>query len=684
VSTVAQALGYGADGDADAEADAEARRAAATGIATGGGNDRIVNTGSIIVESRPIATATALAVASIGCDFICPGDANSSQSASISSSAWAIRTGGGDDLVESSGIIRASQRGDGDRFAILTEEGNDSVLLSGGRVTGFIDLGSGTDSLTVSNTIIDDGVFGGIGFDTLRMVGAGTLPAASGFERYEKSAAGVFALLAPWVGATQTLVSAGTLRVAPLSSFGVGHSLTVHVAADGSNGRLDFGPQFLPTVLSGALGVVADPGVYTNGQRWDVLSTGSSFVGAFSAVTLPPNSAQRTWFAFPTTSGSGLLDRYRVLVTVQPLRAFLPRGAAQSFAAALDAAAPSATGTLAGTLAAIQAMPDASSVTAAVSAMQPRLGLAVVSSAAAATDGALATMAGRPGGQALAPALGMVGREAAPGSVAGWAAAFDQAPAARAGSGRGRWSGYASGLETATAGGTRLGLAAVRQGSNRSLAAAGGSLESTVIGMTLAAPLGEGRLDLTAAAGEARFDGQRSLGDARAPGSPRMAQDSRGLALAAALRWPVAPGLSLSGGLDWRQETGSAYREAGVSGLALAVEGSEATRTESRLGFAWTPQMHLGLAGPRLRASLGAHWVHRFEGVGERLVARFAGAPGTRFTLAGDPVAADSLALDAAAELVSGHGFTLAATGSARLGDAAADRRLDLRLTLPF
>lgn len=681
-SAISVASGFGADGDADAEALAEARRASAIGIATGGGADHIVNRGMISAVAAPAASATAIAVPEIGCSAFCTGEGTSDETATVTSSAWAIRTGGGNDIVESSGTIFASRLGAGDLFAILTEDGDDTVHLSGGRITGAIDLGVGNDRLRVQATTVDNPVQGGTGTDRLELVGAGSL-GQTGFERFEKTGAGTFSI-GFWGGAEATSVQEGILQVSAGSTFAAGHALSAAVRPDGSNGRLVLLTPGVPVPLGGTLAVSAGAGVYTNGQTWDVVATLFSLSGNFASVTLPANTAQRTWSGgLARSSQISLLDRWRVRVAVQPLATFVPKGRVGSFAAALDAAAPHATGRLAGLLGGLQVVPDAADLSRTVATLAPRAGVAGLATAGTAADGALALMAARPavGGDFAPAGHAMVGTAPAPGERRGWAAAFDAAPGGGVrGGGIGRWSGFASGMDIRTPGGTVIGMAAIRQGAAPQIADGGGDLAATSIAVGMEAPVGPAQLGWAIAAGASDI----STSAAAFGGATRFRQRGDMLAAGATAAWPIAAGVRVKAGLDWRQVRVASYSETGGGALAMALDGGLATRTEGRIGLGWAPKpLHVG-TGSRLAWGVDAAYVRRFDPTGERLVGRFADAPGVRIALAGDLAAENSLALSGGLRLSGGSGLVVEAGGTMRAFDVSIERRATVRLLLPF
>ncbi|MGL4543597.1 MAG: hypothetical protein ACRCUI_13920, partial [Polymorphobacter sp.] len=262
--------------------------------------------------------------------------------------------------IENRGTISAGPDlalANGAAIAIATGDGDDIVTLAAGAVAGGIALGAGDDVLYSHGGSVSGPVHGDSGSDLLHLVGAGDLPGGtSGFENLVKQANGRFAI-GLWDATGTTSIEAGSVAVAGNSLLGAGHWLTTLVRSDGSNGALSFDAVPGGSQLRGNLAVQADAGIYIDGTHWDVVD-GAALGGDFASVVLPGATALRSFTSAKASSSvNAPLDRYRVTVAVLPLQAMAADALQASFAAALDRAAPAASGDLALTIARLQEMP---------------------------------------------------------------------------------------------------------------------------------------------------------------------------------------------------------------------------------------------------------------------------------------------------------------------------------------
>lgn len=685
----ATSRGRGPFGNATSTTSAHARNALGVGIETGAGNDLIVNSGLIQVLSSPSASTLTTATAGELCVRIPPevgprvcqkGNERRNLSSSTSVQRVGIRTGAGNDTVINTGTINVGGGG----IAIDTGPGNDLVWIQGGSVTGIIDLGPGDDIFRISGGTVGQEVRGGAGNNLLHLIGAGVLNGGvSGFPNLLKQGAGAYTI-GRWDATGVTRIEEGRVNISSVSVLGVNHRFETFVAPGGDRGVLAFSGG--TATLRGAIAVEARPGVYVNGTAWDVVETNAFFSGNFSTVSLPTATALRSFVA------NQFSNRFRVTVIVNSMQGMVSGTTEASFAAALDAATPMATGAVAQTIAGLQSLPTEEAVAGAIATMTPRLPVTALVSGAGALEGALELVADRQGMLALGRAplragFGIVSGEGA--GPMGWAARFDTPLAARAGAGRGDTIGFASGLDLPIGGGATVGLAVVRQVSGHALSgdSGGGTSESVVVAAHLLAPLTE-RLSLASrvATGSNRFRGMRAVTGPGHAGTVRLDETGRMFAVEAGLELdigdaPLVPRLALS--IRHREATLPAYREGHAGGLGLLVDGGAARTTESLLGATWAVDAPVGGAGARLQARLATAWVHRLSGA-DRVTARFADMPDFTFDLATGLSRRDRLAVDAGLELrlPSGAAFTLSAVGHA--GDPGREQAVRAAVRVPF
>lgn len=265
----------------DATADATAT-AIAVGIDAGGGDNEVTNDGRISVSASAIAEASATVDAF-------PDDASRFAFAS----ATAIRTGSGNDRIQSSGGLSTSVDGaNGAGVAVDSGAGDDQVDFLGASFTdGRIDLGDGNDELTlIGGAVVTGNALAGAGTDRANFNGAGSYSAQLvDFEAVEKRGLGTFRLDAGLPTVERLTMLAGTLSIAggyQASASGVFEAFVDPTGDAGASGRFvaDGGIG-----LDGALSVTRGPGYVSDLRSWELIR-GASVTGGFDAVSLPASS----------------------------------------------------------------------------------------------------------------------------------------------------------------------------------------------------------------------------------------------------------------------------------------------------------------------------------------------------------------------------------------------------------
>ncbi|MHA6718193.1 hypothetical protein ACX40Y_01960 [Sphingomonas sp. RS6] len=685
----ARAFGRGSDGDVTVSAIADASNTRATGIQTGGDADIIVNSGLISVTARP----TAIIITETGATGT--GETMAFKLRQATSTGIGISSGGGNDQIVNSGkIVLDSPRADdtGVRIAIDAGDGDDQVTLSG-YAGGDILMGNGADSFTLQGGELSGRVSGGAGNDTLRLIGAGNFAGKfDGFENIVKSGAGTYSI-GLWNGVGTTRVETGTLAILGQSLLGSGHALVTVIRADGSNGALAFGSNSAGSTLRGTLEVEATSGAYVNGTSWDVVTADSRFINNFEKVILPVSTALRSFSGGYASSKPGVLDRYRVSVSVLPTSGFAQGASARLYAQALDAATPAATGSVADTIAALQSLRTGRQVSTMLGQLASPAPIMAVASARTTFDNGLQLMAKRPAlsrtgnGPTASAFLNFQGGAAvAPGQLSQWSATFTGSPGLQLGGGAGQILGQASGFDIARADGAVLGVGLVQQLGNSVDGATEGHSRSLMMAAHYRTPISPlADLSISAATGMSRF---RSTSATSGRASDTVVQTGINYALSVDLDQamygsPSAP--SLFTRLDWRRVDGNyaAVRRERAAGLIMDHASSE--QMEATFGLRWSPSYRLATGGPRLSGRFQAGWVHDF-GAGDRYRAYFADMPQLLLNLPTDTSGRDSFAYDVGADLVSDNGlrFGLSSAGRTGSGGALYERVTRLSFQLSF
>lgn len=248
------------------------RTAAAAGIATGVGDDVILNEAGAEIVVRAVAAGGATLAAA------------------------GIVTGAGNDIVVNEGLVSATTILGGVVTAgvgIDTGSGNDQLTLGdASEVIGSVSLGDGDDTLTLAGSpLVHDGLLnhtdlpGGPGIDSLVLQGPGTLMSlATGFERALKTGSGTFSLGS--LGSLESLeIDGGILALAGDYVFAPDGAYQTYIHSDGDRGQLFVVGD---VVADGAIAVERRGDNYiSDGTRYTVVEAGGGVSNAFTDVTLP-------------------------------------------------------------------------------------------------------------------------------------------------------------------------------------------------------------------------------------------------------------------------------------------------------------------------------------------------------------------------------------------------------------
>jgi outer membrane autotransporter protein len=318
----------------------------AVGIETGDGDNQIVNTADGVIDVE----ATAV-----------PGS-DCSPSCTTSTSAIGIQTGDGDNLIINDGTIATSvPSGSGTRadIAIRTGGGNDMVELGDGSSTlGSIGLNVGDDSLTFIGGArvagLNDApgsVDGGAGTDSLDFNGAGSFTGSiQNFENATKQGNGTFALSSlPTM--QQLKAIRGTLQTNSAYSFAAGGSYEAWIYGGGDLGKLLVNGG--SAALAGDLAVMKGNGAFIDGTQYNVVEASGGIVGGtgFDNVTLPaPTPLLQFSYAQQPNAA-------QVEANVASFTTVTTTSVGMAMAQYLDSILPTATGDLSNVLGEIQGLP---------------------------------------------------------------------------------------------------------------------------------------------------------------------------------------------------------------------------------------------------------------------------------------------------------------------------------------
>ena len=336
------------DGETVSGATARADDARAVGILLGDGDNVVVNQGAISATATPSANSSATAPSGS------PPEVEAWETTSVDNAeAIGILTGGGNDIIVNEGSIETwVSAGAINRYgiAIRSGGGDDSVYLQdGSTLIGDVDLGDGNDSLNLLGITASTGNFyGGNDSDHLLVDGTSVLNGgAFGFERLRLFGTSNFTLSSLESVATMDIVD-GTLNVNGSYMLAPTGQFNVNVNGDGSHGQLNVGGT---ASLDGDLRVTRSDGPYSAGTTFDII-TASLVSGNFDNTSLP---ADTTLVSFSLDQGP---TEVNVVANVIPF-ASMAKGASEAAVASyLDELVESSSGELATMLASMQAMPE--------------------------------------------------------------------------------------------------------------------------------------------------------------------------------------------------------------------------------------------------------------------------------------------------------------------------------------
>ncbi|MEM9619229.1 MAG: autotransporter outer membrane beta-barrel domain-containing protein [Pseudomonadota bacterium] len=654
----ARAVSIGLDGDSRATANARARNAVARGVLTGSGNDLIWNDGSITAISNPSVSATASARGTVGGDEV----ANENPTTS-GRSAIAVSSGSGNDTIVNAGAITATLGTSvGSGVGVNTGSGEDMLaLLDGSSVRGSITLNTGNDTLLLSGAPTTSGnPNGGSGTDTVIFDGAGSYSRAlSSFEIAQKTGGGIFAI--PILPVMQAVdVQNGVLQASSGYAFSNSGAFKAFVDGDGTFGQFAIGGA---AMLGGSVEVTAGPGLFADGQSFDVI-TASSVGGSFSSETLPN--------ATPLLSFD-LVQAPQAVRVVASVASFATVAAGnnvdQSFAAQLDQAALQAGGALADTLARIQRLPDGADFATELANLNPAR-FDDFSRNATETINRFES-----GARQRLAALRQLSADGVSesGFVGGMEPVrFDQSTRFNLGQGvsYGAWRATFGGLEGAYGeshgsmtgadyflpSGTVFGASfgAVRSRSiDASFTVDEAQIDSFMMSFYGSQRLGDnGYVDAIVSYGNRDYQLDRPVGNFSTATTSSL--DHSGSNVTASIEtgraFAFAGGRSeIFGGMRFGAIDEDGFDALNAGGVAVSLDRRSTNRLETDLGMrvGWTVETPVGLVSPRVSVA----WSRRVQLSGDRRFATFADAPGFRFDLPSALQNRDALRLGAGVDL---------------------------------
>ncbi|WDI30155.1 autotransporter outer membrane beta-barrel domain-containing protein [Hyphococcus flavus] len=279
--------------------------------------------------------------------------------------AIGVSTNGGDDFIVNAGTITPSLgNATGNGEAILMGSGDDLLaMLGGSSVLGSINLGSGNDTLLLSGaSTSNSNPTGSSGTDTLLFEGAGSFNRGfSSFETAMKTGEGLY-IVPSLPSVTSLAIGGGTLQSTASYAFNTGGVYSPVIQGGGGHGR--FASSGTAT-LGGAIEVIDAGGVYTNGATFEVVS-GSSVAGSFATETLPEPTPLLSFDLVQLPSAVQVIADVASFATVASASK-----SDQSFASQLDEAVPVAGGALASHLARIQHLPEGADFEAEIAQLNP-------------------------------------------------------------------------------------------------------------------------------------------------------------------------------------------------------------------------------------------------------------------------------------------------------------------------
>lgn len=318
--------------------------ALAIGIEAGNGGNRLLNTG--VIRADATATGNTLAAAR----------------------AVGIQTGSGDDTIINRGTISATQTVNGvttNGVAIDAGAGNDQVILGDGSVTtGLIDLGSGSNTLSLEGTpVINGGFIDGESSLTLQFLNDGNYGGALPGVAAVKDGIGTFTL--SMLNPMQRLeVRQGTLHLTRAYSFLAEGSFLATVHGDGTHGQFRIGGL---AQLAGGFTLQRGNGAFRDGTTYDVLFAegGIAAGSAFERIELP-DATRLLGFSMQQ-----LADSIRIRAGVQSFTTVAMSANQGSLARNFDRVLPGVTGDLNAALGTIQTLTSDADFATAFSSLSP-------------------------------------------------------------------------------------------------------------------------------------------------------------------------------------------------------------------------------------------------------------------------------------------------------------------------
>lgn len=311
---------------------------------------------------------------------------------------YAIKlVGAFDDTLTTSGTISAGPEA---AFAVDMGDGDDTVTVNGGRITGGALVGgAGTDSLTFFDGVTGTFTFDHdiTGFEATR-VRAGTVHLRGALE----STASVTvdrgaALRVDRAFTTGDLTVNGTFQAAAEASprvvtvtgdYAQGRDGVLEIGIDGQGGRADrLAVTGTAALADGATLRPVSSGYVADGAAFDILTASDLTVDA-SALTLDGGSLLLDWSV--TEADDGLV------LTAARTESFASLSGAPA-GATLDALAPTATGDMRTVLQTLERLPSAGALREAMAEVSPTPNGATLNAVTAAAGAAAGTIQGRMG-----------------------------------------------------------------------------------------------------------------------------------------------------------------------------------------------------------------------------------------------------------------------------------------------
>jgi outer membrane autotransporter protein len=471
-------------------------------------------------------------------------------------------------------------------------------------------------------------------------------------------------------------------------------TLEVEVNAAGDSDRISVvGPDHKVMIHAGTLFVAANPGLYTPGTRYMIVSTESGGKVTFDDV------AGGTAFLSPQLS----LDLHHIYVTLalEPgaFRAGGLTGNQQAVGGALDAIA--ATGSYGGLISAVASVPLGQGPAALQTLSgEPYADFGTVNLRASqlfmnAVGGQMAVARGaggpagdnrrtlvEPGTEAASPFSVWGSAIGTTGSVAGNSSAANLDYAL---------GGMAAGIDYRLDPRVLLGVAGGYVGGSQSVRGFAGDADTETVSAVAYGSFADGAFYADALAGYARASNslQRIIAS---PGLPAgvadgdtdadqfLGQIETGYKIG--LDTPFKTSITPFGRLQVASINQDGFTENGVSNYNLTVASETMTSVRTTLGADFAASFAVG-AGTRLDLGLRLGWVHEFGDTDQSMTAAFVAAPGQLFTVSGAAAQRDSALVGLSLAAALNEQASLFASYDAELGGGNGNHQLrgGLRLT---